>query len=519
MSFVVHCFNMSKIIISQTLWTNKKDLLNENFGWLTPQHHLMGWALSALKLSQYYNNLQLYTDDKGIEILIDKLQLPYTYVSNEYNNLKCQPCLWAVPKLLTYSKQVKAFLHVDGDVFICRKFSSLLLSGRLIAQNLERGTDYYRNIFKPLLNELKYIPPILKLNLQSQNMKSFNTGIIGGWDIEFFKNYVAVALKFLEKNNTCNLNMNINMIFEQLLFFSMAQKQKKNVSCLIKKRIDDNGYHLEEIADFSNWNKLGYLHLIGPYKRNPEVCNLLAMYLRQENQEMFLRIINLFKKQHYFFNDLSKIYPQLKPVNKIKFKYNKSEQFIKSLKPHLKIQSNSTVNRFVENSQNLLLNELFKYEKSISRICTKFRKIDFLCLKALDDSSINSIQFITRQKRIRNVMLHRNPYTEIIYTAFDWTSVRFNELGKIDVKCSDKKNIIIGVVPELFFSGYREASLDETCINIFILTEKEISYKKLLEKMHALFQPLKSQSEYEAVGELILLKIKYLIRNKLLFVN
>ncbi len=50
------------MLICQTLWTNKKSLLEYDFGWLSPQHHLMGWALSSIKLAQHYKAIHLYTD-------------------------------------------------------------------------------------------------------------------------------------------------------------------------------------------------------------------------------------------------------------------------------------------------------------------------------------------------------------------------------------------------------------------------------------------------------------------------
>ena len=43
--------------IVQTFWSRNIDLTQNSFGWLTPQHHIMGWALSCLKLKEYYNRL------------------------------------------------------------------------------------------------------------------------------------------------------------------------------------------------------------------------------------------------------------------------------------------------------------------------------------------------------------------------------------------------------------------------------------------------------------------------------
>ena len=66
--------------VIQTLWTAKKNLLENSFGWIDPETALMSWALSANCLKEHCKELFLYTDSEGARILIDKLQLPYTEV-------------------------------------------------------------------------------------------------------------------------------------------------------------------------------------------------------------------------------------------------------------------------------------------------------------------------------------------------------------------------------------------------------------------------------------------------------
>jgi len=509
------------MIMCQTLWTNKRNLLEESFGWLSPQHHLMGWALSCLKLNEHYNAVQLHTDSAGKAILIDQLGLPYTTIFTEYDNLDCQSYLWALPKLLTYAKQDQPFLHIDGDVMIWEPLDQTLLSQGLIAQNLERGTEYYRSRFEPLLNELKYLPPILKRNLTSRKMLAYNAGIIGGSNIDFFKRFVSQAIQFIKKNMGCVLNSNLNMIFEQLLFFSMAEKEKKDVACLKDQIFNDNRYEQEIFANFPSVEKLRYLHLIGPHKRDKKICDWLARYLRNVDEETFLRITNLFRKQHFFYSSkIKEVYPKIKPEGINRFKYRKSEDFLRSLNPNICISSNNLLNKHISISQNGLLKELFTYEKRIHRICLKFNKIDSFCLKQMEDDTIASALFFTMEQRERvSVVLRRNPYIEIIHSAFDWPMMQISEIGGLNIRCSDKKDIVIGVVPELFFSSYQEVTLDETCINIIVLTEEEISYQDLLKKASFLFVPSKSEKEYEDFCKLIFIKVSFLIQNRILFIS
>ncbi len=89
------------MIICQTLWTKDKNLLDEPFGWLSPQHHIMAWALSVLRLKKYYPIVNLHTDKKCISLFRDQLNFPYTNFFDNYSDIECHSDLWALPKLLT----------------------------------------------------------------------------------------------------------------------------------------------------------------------------------------------------------------------------------------------------------------------------------------------------------------------------------------------------------------------------------------------------------------------------------
>lgn len=60
----------------QTLWCGGKSLLHDSFGWTSPAHHLMAWALSSSRLAEYYNQVELYTDSEGYDTLVKDLGLP-----------------------------------------------------------------------------------------------------------------------------------------------------------------------------------------------------------------------------------------------------------------------------------------------------------------------------------------------------------------------------------------------------------------------------------------------------------
>ena len=509
------------MLICQTLWSAKKNLLEENFGWYTPQHHLMGWALSALKLSQHYDTVRLYTDNAGKEMLVDRMGIPYTDVFTDYDNLNCPPELWAFPKLLTYERQDRPFLHVDGDVMVWKPFSNDFLTEELLAQNLERGTQHYKGLFEPIINELAYMPPCLERNLNFDDMRAYNAGIIGGSDVSFFKKYVSLAKRFIEANSNRKVNIAFNAMFEQLLFFSMAENEKKKVACLFDQIIDDNGYSNEVFANFTKVEKLGYLHLIGPFKRSKEVCDWMARYLRRENEEMFLKIIDLFKQNYYFSANTTRIINNKAERNEIiGFRYHRSEKLARSIDPTFVSGSNRQLDKHIARSQNTFLKELFKYEKRIHRIYNKFKKMTISFLEKTDDDMMYSMRFLSYENDKRwNVRLFRNPYAEIIHTAYDWPGMKISPDSTVSIRCSDNKDIIVGIAPDLFFPGYREVALDETCVNIMVLTEGPLSYNDLISKVRDLFPPFKNEKEHEGLCELTFLKVGFLIQNKLIFIH
>lgn len=66
--------------IVQTFWSGGANPLEKAYGWPLSEYNMMSWVLSCLSLRKYYDDVELYTDKLGYELLIEKLRLPYTYV-------------------------------------------------------------------------------------------------------------------------------------------------------------------------------------------------------------------------------------------------------------------------------------------------------------------------------------------------------------------------------------------------------------------------------------------------------
>jgi len=62
--------------IVQTFWTGHSETYDNPFdlkgGWLSGEYHWMSWALSCLQLKKFYKEIELVTDKKGKQILIDE---------------------------------------------------------------------------------------------------------------------------------------------------------------------------------------------------------------------------------------------------------------------------------------------------------------------------------------------------------------------------------------------------------------------------------------------------------------
>ena len=130
-------------MIIQSFWSKpffkENDDLNARFkgGWLSANFFFYSCLLSCLKFKQNYGEVTLYTDNLGKELLIDKLEIPYSKVNLELNELQDYPAeLWALGKVFTYSLQEKPFIHADTDVFIWNKLPADFLKVRFICSKL-----------------------------------------------------------------------------------------------------------------------------------------------------------------------------------------------------------------------------------------------------------------------------------------------------------------------------------------------------------------------------------------------
>jgi hypothetical protein len=282
--------------IIQSFWTGNSSVI-PSCGWFSKKHHLLGWILSVNQLCKYYDEVELFTDRYGHELLIEKLQLPYTKVHvvldkiNQYSS-----DLWALAKIRTYQTQTVPFLHVDGDVFIWKKFSNELMASNLIAQNIETASSFYRDMWVDIKPHLKHLPVSMELFDKSIHNKAYNMGIFGGNNINFIQKYCSESFDFVDKNIESlqkGNQFNFNVFFEQVLFFEMTKIEEQKVSTYLKEDIVDNQYlNFGKFDDVPH--KLTYLHLLGNFKRELVVCKKLESYVMYHYPKYYKHLETLF---------------------------------------------------------------------------------------------------------------------------------------------------------------------------------------------------------------------------------
>lgn len=511
--------------IIQSAWAcNKSNLLTSNSGWLSPEYHLMSWTLSCLQLKEYYPELVLYCDRVSAKILIDTLQLPYSEVVCNLDSLNIyHPQLWALPKIAAYSQQEKPFLHVDGDVFIWKRFDDELLSGNLIAQNIEAATVYYEEIMLSLESALNYFPQeILNERKSKKPILAYNAGIFGGSDISFFQEYTAKAFEFVGKNtlNLSRINIsNFNIFFEQYLFYCLVKKNKKKVNVLFPEIIGDNQY--KGFGDFARvpYEK-HYLHLLGSYKRNEFVCKQMANRLRQDYPEYYYRIIELFKKnklplfKDYYDLERTEEKQLVSRYNNLKnnFLEIKKQECIKLLKFESKRDLKKELENHVLNKEEFIDFEIFSAK--INSIMKKdFALISRDYLYARDCNSSFYLQYLFGNvDEIYVKKLIRNDNYKIIESKYNWGSFiekqKVKKEGEIIKPEKSETSISTIIIPECDQNKFSIAYVDDLDMLILEILGCTKTIQELFDELRKHFDSKEVEQSSLEFTELIFGRIK-----------
>lgn len=262
-------------------------------GWLDQRYHLMSWALSCSKAASFYDEIELVTDQEGANLLINKLNLPYTNVQIVLDQINhFPPGLWALGKIFSYSIQNEPFLHIDSDVYIWDRFSETIENAELVAQHEEKDYEMYYEILK-WLNDFPYLPELLADSSGTKIITASNAGILGGKNVDFFKKLWEEVLNFITKNEVNITKVRtgfLNNIYEQLFFNRLALKNNIEITYLLPN-ISSNYEGLIDI--YSVPHRTTFIHVIGTNKRHLEICEWVAFRLKLEFPDYYFNILNL----------------------------------------------------------------------------------------------------------------------------------------------------------------------------------------------------------------------------------
>ncbi|TRX41434.1 DUF6734 family protein [Flavobacterium restrictum] len=292
--------------IIQSFWSGNQTDFTNNYGWYNYKYNWLSWILSCHQLVKHHKEVELYTDRFGYDILITKLQLPYTKVHVVLDDLnRYHKDLWAMAKIKTFQMQDEPFLHVDGDVFVWESLTDKFKNANLVTQNLEITTDYYGRMWNDISPNLKYMPSEMANYHNKLSNFACNMGIIGGTDINFFKEYTKASIAFVDNNidSWSSINgFNFNIFFEQVLFYEFTKSKNKKVDFLLEEVSEDNDY--KGFGDFQKVPHKTYLHLLGVFKRNASVCKAMEVYIMKYYSESYSKITTLINEAEGNHNEI-----------------------------------------------------------------------------------------------------------------------------------------------------------------------------------------------------------------------
>jgi len=269
-----------------------------NGGWPHRILHYYSCALSCLRLREFYEDVELITDDLGKEIMIDKMKLPFTYVRLALNDMQHVPAgLWTLGKVYSYGIQEVPFLHIDNDVFIGNKFEDTIMESGLIAQNAEMKTPGNAHTLREMCESFTGMPSYVQDLLHYKYTPNCNAGIIGGHDIDFFRAYSKDVFSVLNANidkiNDSLHYMNaahVSVILEQVFFYAYAGYSGHDIKYLFP----DTDDFPADIGFFhaSPENK-HFVHCFGFYKKIRGVYSMVEKTLKTIYPDYYQRINDL----------------------------------------------------------------------------------------------------------------------------------------------------------------------------------------------------------------------------------
>jgi len=191
---------------------------------------LTSFAFSCLQARKFYDNVELVTDKKGKDLLMEELGLPYTQCRTILDDVnEYETDIFSVGKIYAYANQTEPFLHIDGDLFIWEKFNDTVEHSPLTVLHPE-GYPLYSGGYIPIVEDIKlkfkYVPECLQNLPSAKDIIAVNAAIMGGTDTSFYRRFGEEVFRFIDSNPERKLMdppWSFPVVFEQLLYYYLVE--------------------------------------------------------------------------------------------------------------------------------------------------------------------------------------------------------------------------------------------------------------------------------------------------------
>ena len=264
-----------------SFWT--KPMNDTFFGFNSEKVLIECMALSVGLCRRYFSKVELVTDLKGKELLIDKYNLPFTSVSIELEEglSGIDEKHWSIGKIYACKIQKEPFIHIDNDVIWVKRPPDYLLKADACFQSIESGYAQYQFLLNHAINNYKDKP-----DYKWDENIAYCCGIVGFNKLEHLETWWQDSLEYIDYIDS---------------YFKEEYDTWHELPCLIfeqfyiKNICNINNYDVqfvhEEYVNKETAVRLGYTHLISTSKRNKYVEELINTNYKlfKENKETYKR--------------------------------------------------------------------------------------------------------------------------------------------------------------------------------------------------------------------------------------
>jgi hypothetical protein len=233
---------------------------------------ILSWSTSVRLSKENFKKVVLVTDTWAWNNIFKNLNLPFDEVKLSLDKIDHSTTIWSISKAYSILEINDPFLHIDSDVYIWKKLPDEFLDVSVLVQDSEgiHNRDQYILYlglewdYKKYLNgKNKYLD---NSNLKDKDIHAWNTGIVGGNNIDFLHNW---ANEFIKISNLYDLIISseeyqtpyLVCFIEQTLIMLMSEYHSIKVTPILSSRNEEQDL---------------YTHLMSSSKRDREMMRLLA---------------------------------------------------------------------------------------------------------------------------------------------------------------------------------------------------------------------------------------------------